>query len=58
LVFEVVDQAGLFAVFLGEDTAEFEDGRVEGDAAVALEDGVDGVAGGLSGVDDSLSSIS
>jgi hypothetical protein len=54
LVLEVVDQAGLFAVFLREDAAEFEDGRVQGDATVALEDGADGVAAGLLGVHDSI----
>ncbi len=36
---EVVDQAGVFAVFGGEDWGELEDGGVEGCAAVEAEGG-------------------
>ena len=42
LILQVVDQLGVLAILAGQDLAQFEDGRVERGAAVALEDVGDG----------------
>ena len=40
---QIVDEFAVFAVFTGEDVAKLEDRGVEGDGAVTLEDGGDGI---------------